>query len=187
MSYTKEERQLLLKTAIDSIRHKLKHHEPLPLQLAHYPENLQKMGASFVTLEIQKQLRGCIGTLEAYRPLVVDVAMHAVNAAFQDPRFSPLTEIEFAQIDLHISVLSPSEPISFHSEADLLCQLRPQIDGLILTADTYRATFLPAVWESLPDKKEFLKHLKMKAGLPPDYWSTSIKIERYTVELIKKM
>ncbi|HCU04991.1 MAG TPA: hypothetical protein DIC51_01530 [Coxiellaceae bacterium] len=185
MSHTKEERQILLKTAIESIRHKLKHHEPLPLQLAHYPENLQQVGASFVTLEIQKQLRGCIGTLEAYRPLVVDVATHAVNAAFQDPRFAPLTEIEFAQIDLHISVLNTPEPIQFHSEADLMRQLRPHIDGLILKVGAYRATFLPAVWESLPDKKEFLKHLKMKAGLPADYWSASIEIERYTVEMIK--
>ena len=120
----------------------------------------------------------------AHRPLVIDVAENAYSAAFLDPRFLPLTKEEYPLLSKHISILSKPEPMSFASEEDLLQQIKPNIDGLILSEYDYRGTFLPSVWKSLPDKKEFLAHLKMKAGLPPDYWSDTLKVERYTADLI---
>jgi AmmeMemoRadiSam system protein A len=129
-------------------------------------------------------LRGCIGTLQAFRPLVEDVAHNAYAAAFHDPRFPRLSAKEYAQLHYHISILSTPEPVKFKDEQDLLAQLRPGIDGLVLEEGLYRGTFLPQVWESLPEPKTFLRHLKQKAGLHPDYWSTTIKVQRYTVEEI---
>jgi AmmeMemoRadiSam system protein A len=128
------------------------------------------------------ELRGCIGSLEAYRPLVEDVAHNAYAAAFSDPRFTPLSETELIDVEFHISVLTPAAPMHFESEADLLSQLRPGIDGLVLEDAGHRGTFLPSVWESLPDAAQFLQHLKMKAGLPADYWSDNLKVSRYTSE-----
>jgi len=143
---------------------------------------LQEERASFVTLTIDGNLRGCIGMLEACRPLVEDVAENACAAAFADPRFEPLSEREFRQIDIHISVLSPPEEMEFNSEADLLAQLRPGVDGLILQDGGRRGTFLPSVWEELPDADLFLMHLKMKAGLPTTHWSDTLRVFRYTAE-----
>jgi AmmeMemoRadiSam system protein A len=137
-----------------------------------------------VTLHLGKQLRGCIGSLQGYQPLIVDVAMNAFNAAFRDPRFLPMTESELPKISLDISVLSKSQPMHFSSEADLLSQLRPGIDGLIISDHGHRGTFLPSVWEQLPDPATFLSHLKTKAGLPTNYWSNTLTVQRYTTELI---
>ncbi len=148
------------------------------------PDELQEKRATFVTLEIHGRLRGCIGRLEACRPLAEDVAANAVSAAFDDPRFPPLSKEEFEKLDLHISILSPPEEMQFESEADALAQIRPGIDGLILQEGGRRGTFLPSVWEQLPDRDTFWAHLKMKAGLPADYWSDSIRLFRYTAELI---
>ncbi|HDL77837.1 MAG TPA: AmmeMemoRadiSam system protein A, partial [Lentisphaerae bacterium] len=102
-----------------------------------------------------------------------------------DPRFPPLTASELPELDLHISILSPLQPMSFSSETELLRQLRPGVDGILLADGVHQGTFLPSVWESLPDPELFLKHLKMKAGLPPDYWSDTIRAWRYTVESIR--
>jgi len=115
---------------------------------------------------------------------VQDVAHNAYAAAFSDPRFPPLAalELELEGLDLHISILSPPEPMQFVSEGDLLNQLRPGEDGLILRAGVRRGTFLPSVWESLPQPQAFLQHLKMKAGLAPDFWSDEVRVERYTTE-----
>ena len=145
---------------------------------------LNEPGASFVTLQRQGELRGCIGTLTAYQPLVDDVIQNAFSAAFRDRRFAPLTRAELSDLELHISLLSPCEPLHFRSEADLLRQLRPGIDGLVLQDGHHRGTFLPQVWEALPDPVAFLTHLKHKAGLPADYWSPSLTVERYTVDAI---
>jgi AmmeMemoRadiSam system protein A len=177
-----QERQILLQVAADSIRHGLDTGQPLKVKVADYPAVLQQHGASFVTLTIQHQLRGCVGMLKPTRPLIEDVAHNAFSAAFEDTRFSPLRAAEFDQLEYHISILNPAEPIEFESEADLLQQLRPGIDGLILENRGQRATFLPSVWESLPSAADFLRHLKMKAGLSPDYWSNSLKAQRYSVE-----
>ena len=120
--------------------------------------------------------------LEACRPLVEDVAENACAAAFDDPRFEPLSKEEFDELDIHISVLSPPEEMTFVSEKDLLERVRPGVDGLILQEGGRRGTFLPSVWEELPDKELFLMHLKMKAGLPNTYWSDSLRVFRYTAE-----
>ena len=140
--------------------------------------------ATFVTLHVDAQLHGCIGTLEARRPLVEDVAHNARAAAFEDPRFPALTAPEFERLQIHISVLGVPEPIQFDSEEGLLRQLRPHVDGLILEAGPHRGTFLPAVWDELPAPQDFLRHLKRKAGLPADYWSRDLRVRRYTVESI---
>lgn len=152
----------------------------LDVPLAEFPEPLRAVRATFVTLEIGARLRGCIGTLEAQRALVEDVAWNAYAAAFEDPRFPPLTHAELARVDVHVSVLSLPEPMHFHSEQDLIAQLRPNIDGLVLQEGSMRGTFLPSVWEQVPDAVEFLRLLKRKAGLPVDYWSATLRVSRYT-------
>ena len=126
-----------------------------------------------------------MGSLQAYRPFASDIAENAFCAAFRDPRFPPLTIAEEPQIHIHISVLSDTTPMTFTGEDDVLNQLRPNIDGLVLTDGLHHGTFLPSVWEQLPSKESFLSHLKQKAGLSARYWSDSIKIERYTVEDIE--
>lgn len=176
-------RQRLLEVAHDSIEHGLRHGRALPVDAHTYPETLRAPRATFVTLHEDGELRGCIGTLEAYRPLVEDVANNAFSAAFRDPRFEPLHTDEFPRLDIHISVLGLPQPMKFRDEADLLAQLRPGIDGLILTASGHRGTFLPSVWESLPHPEDFLRHLKRKAGLPAYYWSPEIQVQRYTTEM----
>jgi len=175
-------RTLLLNLAKQSIQHGLVKGKPLSVNVADYPPELQERRATFVTLEINNQLRGCIGTLEAERPLVLDVVQNAFSAAFKDPRFPPLKEIEFQQLQYHISVLQPAVPMQFKSESDLVGQIRPGIDGLILEENYHRGTFLPSVWESLPDVYDFWIHLKHKAGLPPNYWSDTLQVSRYTTE-----
>ena len=145
-----------------------------------YPEPLRAAGASFVTLRRGGALRGCTGSLEAVRPLVCDVARNAWRSATADPRFAPLREIELLDLDVHVSVLSPLEPIAAASERELLEQLRPGIDGLVLREGRCCATFLPAVWESLRDPREFLDQLRLKAGLPRGHWSLALRFERYT-------
>lgn len=182
--FSKEEREILLNLAKDSIKHGLKHNKPLPIKLSEYSKHLIEFKASFVTLELDGELRGCIGSLEAYQPLVSDVVQNAYAAAFQDPRFLRVTENEYPKLSIHISILSKPEPIDFISEEDLISKLRPGIDGLIIIEFGQRGTFLPTVWESLKDAKTFLQHLKIKTGLPMDYWSDTIRVERYTTETI---
>jgi AmmeMemoRadiSam system protein A len=184
MKYSETEKQSMLKLAHDAIAHGLEHNQMMQIDLAAYPQNLQKKQPCFVTLHLKDQLRGCIGSSHAHQPLANDIVHNAHAAAFGDPRFFPLTPEEFKNIDIHISVLNEPEPLQFDSEEDLIHKLRPNIDGLILTENNHRGTFLPSVWESLPDPKQFWKHLKLKAGLPEDYWSNTLKIERYTVESI---
>ena len=138
-------------------------------------------GASFVTLTIDGDLRGCIGSLEAWRPLRDDVKSNAVSAAFRDPRFRPLSQAEFAQTAIEVSVLAKPEPMAFDSRDDLERQLRPGVDGLILSARGHRGTFLPQVWEQLPRPAEFVDHLLRKAGLPASYWGPDVAVSRYTV------
>ncbi|MFO7640110.1 MAG: AmmeMemoRadiSam system protein A [Candidatus Competibacteraceae bacterium] len=179
---SRQDRATLLDLARSSIQYGLRHHCVLEVNPDAYPATLRPPRATFVTLEIGGQLRGCIGALAAYQPLVQDVAAHAYAAAFEDPRFPALREDEFPKLDLHISVLSPPEPLRFSSEEELLAQLRPGVDGLIIHFQTYRATFLPAVWEHLPDPHVFLSQLKLKAGLPLDFWSPELRAERYTAE-----
>ena len=176
-------RQQLLQLAGESIKKGLCG-ETLEVRAAEYAAPLREARATFVTLQVDAQLRGCIGTLEAHRLLVEDVVSNAWSAAFRDPRFPALTWPEYERIEIHISILSPPEPMQFASEEDLLAQLRPQVDGLIIEEGFYRGTFLPSVWEQLPDPREFLRHLKRKAGLRPEYWSSRLRVQRYTTESI---
>lgn len=165
MNLTPAHESILLGTARSSIEHGLRHEDPLSVALDRYDLELYALGASFVTLTIRQSLRGCIGSLEATRPLIVDVAQHAHAAAFCDPRFSPLTPEELTHLAIHISVLSPSAPLTFESEEQLSAALRPGIDGLVIARGQNRATFLPAVWQSIPDPDQFIRYLKRKAGL----------------------
>lgn len=155
-----------------------------PLQHRESDHELLNQGACFVTLNLAGELRGCIGSLQPHRPLAEDVVDNAFSAAFRDPRFPPVSARELPALDIHISILSPAQPMHFSSEQDLLRQLRPGIDGLVLQDGQHRGTFLPQVWESLPTPEDFLSHLKRKAGLPAHYWSQNIRVERYTVESI---
>ncbi len=142
---------------------------------------LAENGACFVTLTQFGQLRGCIGSLHPYRPLLADVKGNAVASAMHDPRFHPLAADELAMTQIEISLLSPSEPLHYLSEEDALAQLRPGVDGIIFSFDGYRSTFLPQVWEQLPEPYEFMAHLKRKAGLRGDFWAPGVQLSRYTV------
>ncbi|QPK64948.1 AmmeMemoRadiSam system protein A [Methylomonas sp. LL1] len=186
MSLNDSQKNQLLELAQASILHGLETGEPLPIDPQDYAAELTVNRATFVTLERRGQLRGCIGMLEAVRPLVRDIAENAFAAAFRDPRFPPLTIAELADLELHISILSPAEAVHFKSEQDLIEQLKPGIDGLILREGYRRGTFLPSVWEQLPDASQFLRHLKQKAGLPADYWSDSLEIFRYSTEMFSR-
>ena len=143
--------------------------------------SLSEPGASFVTLTRQGHLRGCIGTLAARRPLRDDVDHNAVAAAFRDPRFPPLSAEEFADLQIEVSLLSEPERMSFRDEDDALAQLRPGIDGVILSSGQHQATFLPQVWESLPKPRDFMTQLKRKAGLVDNFWSPALTLARYQV------
>lgn len=143
-------------------------------------------GASFVTLTRQGELRGCIGSLEAHRPLGLDVRENALAAAFRDPRFMPLSRTEFDEIRVEVSVLSSHEPLVVASEKDALDALRPGIDGVVFEYGNSRSTFLPQVWEQLPEPAEFMAHLKRKARLPMDFWAEEVRLSRYTVSKWKE-
>lgn len=150
------------------------------INLESFPEPLRENGATFVTIEKQGKLRGCIGSLQAHQPLIEDLVHNAYRAGFKDPRFPPLSREEMGQISWSISLLSEPAQMLIKDEADLLAQLRPGIDGLIIADKGKRATFLPQVWEQLPDPKTFLAHLKRKAGMAPDHWSPDFTALRYT-------
>lgn len=208
MSLNKKHQHLLLDLAKSSIQHGLQTGRSLKVNFADFPAELTEHRATFVTLHKHDQLRGCIGVLEAIRPLADDIAENAFLAAFKDPRFPPLADDEFGALEIHLSILTPAEPVTFTSEQDLIAQLQPgidglileepeiydvaikreqlppRIDGLILEKGRRRGTFLPSVWEQLPEPEQFLRHLKQKAGLAPDYWSENIRIYRYRTEVI---
>lgn len=168
---TQAERQTALKLARETIRRHLAG-EPLPPVPSEgvFSQN----GAAFVTLHTKPDhdLRGCIGTIAAYRPLGDDIAAHAVDAAVGDPRFNAMTAGELESVEIEISVLSEPKELSYRSVDELLEALRPGIDGVVIKHGGYSATFLPTVWEQLPDKELFLAHLCQKAGLPHDFYTT---------------
>jgi uncharacterized protein len=169
--------QVLLQIARGAIAHELgvqqETHEDA--QWLHDP------GACFVTLRQAEDLRGCIGTLRAHRPLVDDVKANALGAAFRDPRFSPLVARELEITRVEVSLLSPVEELTCESEREALAKLRPGIDGVIFEYGYHHSTFLPQVWAELSDPADFMAHLKQKAGLPPDFWDAEVKLGRYTV------
>ena len=142
---------------------------------------LAEHGACFVTLTQDGELRGCIGTLQAHRPLLVDVKSNAVSAAIRDPRFTPLSAEELDITTVEISLLSPTIVMDVRDEADALAQMRPNVDGIVFEYGSYRSTFLPQVWEDLAQPRLFLAMLRRKAGLPEDFWEDGVKLSRYTV------
>ncbi len=177
-----EQRRTLLAVARHSIALGLDEGRPLRVNPADYASELRAQRAAFVTLLEFGQLRGCIGHLEALQPLVKDVAENAFAAAFRDPRFPPVTARELERLRIEISVLTPAIPLTFSSEQELLALIEPGRDGIILEEDFARGTFLPSVWESLPNPVDFLRQLKRKAGLPGDHWSDRIRVSRYRTE-----
>jgi len=179
------DRTRLLEIARDSINTGLDAGHSCDVDLARCSQALRLKRATFVTLELDQQLRGCIGTLEARRPLATDVAENAWSAAFQDPRFGPVTFAEAESLEIAISVLSPPQPLPVADEEDLLEQLRPGVDGLVIEGGHRHATFLPSVWESLLDPYVFLSQLRSKAGFPLDYWSEQLTFKRYTTETFR--
>jgi AmmeMemoRadiSam system protein A len=156
--------------------------DPAGVRATDFPDPLRAPRATFVTLRISGELRGCVGSFEAERTLVESVWHNAQQAAFADPRFPPLTASELGEIEIHVSILGPREAMTVGSEQDLLDQLRPGVDGLVIEDGPHRATFLPAVWESLSDPADFVRELKRKAGLPADHWSSRLSAWRYSTE-----
>jgi uncharacterized protein len=158
--------------------------KPLPeIPLSSLSPELQLVGASFVTLTIQGRLRGCIGALEAYQPLAEDVREHAVAAALEDYRFPPVQAGELPALQIEISRLTPAHQLEYEDADDLLQMLHPGVDGVILREGARRATFLPQVWEQVPDKEEFLSHLCMKMGASANLWRTKkLGVQIYQVE-----
>jgi len=146
-----------------------------------------EMGACFVTLEKDDKLRGCIGSIIAHRPLIQDLVKNAQSAAFSDPRFEPLVEDEFEKLSIDVSLLSAPEKMSFKDEGELLEQIQPFVDGIIIKDKGHQAVYLPSVWEQLPDKTLFLDSLKIKAGMPPKHFSNTFEAYRFTTEYIKEV
>lgn len=175
---------LLLRVAATSIENGLRTGRPANVNVETFPPDLKAPGACFVTLKKKGRLRGCIGSPEAHRPLIADVAENGFAAAFRDPRFPALAAGELADVAVSVSVLSPQVAMAVADEADLLAQLRPGVDGLIIQDAGRRALFLPSVWESLPRPEQFLAHLKAKAGMRPDQWSGEFKAWRFIAEEI---
>jgi AmmeMemoRadiSam system protein A len=145
-------------------------------------EWLRLRAASFATLRLAGELRGCIGTIDARRPLGDDVAHNAFAAAYRDSRFAPVAPGELPRLEIEVSVLSAREPLAVATEDDALASLRPGIDGVYLEYRGLSATFLPQVWEGLPDPRDFLGELRRKAGLPLRFWDAEVRLSRYVVE-----
>ncbi len=176
---SREHGALLPRLARQAIAHRLGAGEPPPAA-SELPEELTRPGAAFVSLYRGEELRGCMGTLAPTQPLAESVTRTAIDAAFNDPRFEAVQQSgELDTLTVTVSVLGEAEPMPVSSERELLAQLVPWEDGLILQDGHRRATFLPAVWASLPDPQDFLAQLKLKAGLMPDHWSPDIQFARY--------
>ena len=184
---SKEDKLILLKIAREAIQ-AAANHEPLPrIELSEYSNDLKREGASFVTLTIGGQLRGCIGTLEAYQPLVLDIQEHAIAAANQDYRFPPVEPQEVPLLQIEISHLTPTQMLDYNDFQELISLIRPGIDGVLIKDGMRRATFLPQVWEKIPKPEEFLTHLCHKMGAPGDLWRNKwLEVYVYQVEEFKE-
>jgi AmmeMemoRadiSam system protein A len=167
---SENERKILLQLARNAISEAFSQHKISSLDFSQFPPRLAEFGATFVTLTNKGSLRGCIGTLEPYQPLAEDVREHAVAAAFHDYRFFPLQQAELGEITIEVSRLTKSIALEYKDPEDLLRKITPCVDGVIFRYGSQRATFLPQVWEKLPEKKLFFAHLCQKMGGPPDLW-----------------
>ena len=180
---TPEEQQILLRLAREAVTIRVKEGKLPPLDRTSLPARLREEGASFVTLTIHGELRGCIGTLQAYQPLAEDVREHAVASALDDPRFPPVREEELSRIQIEVSRLTRPIPLEYKDAKDLLSKLRPHVDGVILQDGFHRATFLPQVWEKIPEAAAFLDNLCYKMGVNSSVWrSKHLEVLTYQVE-----
>jgi AmmeMemoRadiSam system protein A len=185
---TDAEKQTLLRLAREAMECGVRGKKLPPVDSACLTSQLLEQGASFVTLTVDGDLRGCIGALEAYQPLVDDVREHAIAAALEDPRFRPVVEGELDRISIEVSRLTPPRLLEHSTSEDLIARLRPHVDGVILKGDFRRATFLPQVWEKIPDPEEFLDHLCAKMGAKPGLWrNTKLQVHVYQVEEFHEM
>jgi len=176
--------EALLDVAVESIRHRLVHDEPLPVVIQSFPSALAESGASFVTLHRDRELRGCIGTAQPWRALIADVAANACAAAFEDPRFDSINMHEIDALEIELSLLGPAVPLAVFSEVELLAALRPGRDGLILSEGSRRGLFLPAVWDSVNGPADFVRHLKEKAGIAK--WSSRVTVHRFETRSVTR-
>ncbi len=180
---TQEEKQTLLRLAREALRQGISGRGVPAIHMEALTPTLRADGASFVTLTIGGQLRGCIGALEPYQPLAADVCEHAVAAALEDPRFPPVSPKELDSIEIEISRLTFPKDLVYSDADDLLSQLRPHTDGVIVRDGFRRATFLPQVWDKIPDKAEFMDNLCYKMGEPPETWRRKhLDVQLYQVE-----
>ncbi len=177
--FSVDEQQVILKVARESIQHYLSTGHQLAIDLEQFPERLKLHRATFVTLKKYAQLRGCIGHLEACSPLIVDVATNSLSAAINDYRFPAVTLEELDSLTISVSILTLPKDLQVNCESELLNQLSPGIDGVILQYQSHQATFLPSVWESLSKPEEFIQQLKVKAELATDFWSPSMRFKVY--------
>ena len=185
---TDGEKHTLLRLAREAMEHGVRGKILPPLDRNSLTPHLREQGVSFVTLTIDSELRGCIGALEAYQPLVDDVREHAVAAALDDPRFRPVDETELDKIKLEVSRLTAPQLLEYSSSTDLLAKLRPHIDGVILKSDFRRATFLPQVWDKISNPEDFLDHLCAKMGAKSNLWrNTKLQVYIYQVEEFHEM
>lgn len=177
------ERQILIRIAREAIENAVRGRAQLPLDFQAFPPALAENGASFVTLTLQGDLRGCIGTLEAYQSLAEDVREHAIAAALEDPRFSPLREEELSKVHIEISRLTAPKLLEYETNEELPAKLRPHVDGVVIRHGSRRATFLPQVWEKIPAPEDFLSQLCYKMGAKMNLWrETKLLVFTYQVE-----
>jgi len=187
MSLSTEARRYLLDVAREAVAHAARRQDPPALEMDRVPAALRRERASFVTLNKCGRLRGCIGSLEARRPLALDVQQNAVGAAIRDPRFPPVRPEEVDDLSVEISVLTLPEPLEYERATDLCQKLRSGVDGVVIERGWHRATFLPQVWDKLSDERQFLQRLCLKAGLAPDaYASGDLDVYTYQVEKIEE-
>jgi len=183
VSLSPEERAVLLRIARESIESVARGQDPPRVDTDAVPEALQRPGASFVTLVKKGDLRGCVGSLEARRALVLDVQQNGLGAAFRDPRFPPVRPEEVGDLYIEISVLTEPRRLAYGGVQELLDNLRPGVDGVVIEKEWHRATFLPQVWEKLPEQDQFVEQLCLKAGLPADaYRRGDLDVFTYQVE-----
>ncbi|MBW1673109.1 MAG: AmmeMemoRadiSam system protein A [Deltaproteobacteria bacterium] len=184
---SEDEGKYLLGVARETIKNRLGNIEEPQINWKKIPEKFQERLGTFVTVTIEDNLRGCIGHIIPRESLIEGIKENAINAAFKDPRFHPLTKEEFDRIEIEISILTSPQEFSYTGAEDLLKKLRPGIDGVIIKKGFYEATFLPQVWEQLSEKEEFLSHLCLKAGLSPDSWKKEkLHVSTYQVQAFEE-
>ena len=184
---SEDEGESLLSVARSTIKNRLNNVEQPQINWKDLPEKFQEHLGTFVTITIDDNLRGCIGHIIPRETVIEGIRENAINAAFRDPRFPPLTREEFEKIEIEISILTAPQELPYTDAEDLLNKLRPGVDGVILKKGYYEATFLPQVWDQLPDKEEFLSHLCLKAGLSHDSWrKEKLQVSTYQVQAFEE-